>query len=75
MLSTTIINPLFLAVSISDKNIQKKAVQEGMNLYIDIKGKKKENRGIEFPAKIEDVPSVEKMRLFGLVGASLLYKA
>lgn len=56
---------LFLAVRISDKNIQKKVLQDGMNLYIDMKGKKKENRGIEFPVKIEDASSVEKMKLFG----------
>lgn len=56
---------LFLAIIISDKTIQKKVLQNGMNLYIDIKGKKKENNGIEFPVKIEDVSSVEKMKLFG----------
>lgn len=51
---------LFLAVSIPAKRIQTKVVQEGMHLYVDIKGKKKENRGIEFPVRIEDVPSIEK---------------
>lgn len=56
---------LFLAIIISDKTIQKKVLQDGMNLYIDMKGKKKENRGIEFPVKMEDVTSVENMKLFG----------
>ena len=56
---------LFLAVSISDKNIQQKVLQDGMNLYIDTKGKKKENKGIEFPVKIGDMTSVQDTRLFG----------
>ena len=56
---------LFLGVSISDKSIQQKVVQEGMNLYIDIKGKKKENRGIEFPVKMGNNASIENMKLFG----------
>lgn len=56
---------LFLAVNISDKNIQKRIMQEGLNLYIDIKGKKKENRGIEFPVKMDNIASIENMKLFG----------
>ena len=40
---------LFLALTILDVPTQKKIMQSGINLYVDIKGKKKENLGIEFP--------------------------
>jgi hypothetical protein len=56
---------LFLAIIIPDRTIQKKILQEGMNLYIDTKGKKKENKGIEFPVRIENISSTENMKLFG----------
>lgn len=59
---------LFLAISVADQNIQKKIMQEGLNLYIDTKGKKKENRGIEFPMKMETIASIESMKLFGFGG-------
>ncbi|OQY93600.1 MAG: hypothetical protein B6D37_10930 [Sphingobacteriales bacterium UTBCD1] len=42
---------LFLAVTIPDFRTQMKMMRLGMNLYIDLKGKKKEHRGIEFPVK------------------------
>ena len=56
---------LFLAILISDKTIQKKVMQEGLNLFIDTKGKKKENKGIEFPLRMENSASTESMKLFG----------
>jgi len=52
---------LFLALTIPDRTTQKKIMQSGINLYVDIKGKKKENMGIEFP--VASNPAA--MRLFG----------
>jgi hypothetical protein len=43
---------LFLALRIPDIRTQMKMMYRSMNLYIDTKGKKKENRGIEFPIKM-----------------------
>ena len=60
---------LFLAINIPDRSIQKKIIQEGMSLYIDTKGKKKENKGIEFPVKMENNSSTENMKLFGFSNA------
>jgi len=60
---------LFLAINIPDRSIQKKVMQEGMNLYIDTKGKKKENKGIEFPVRMENISSTENMKLFGFDNA------
>ena len=60
---------LFLAINIPDRSIQKKVMQEGMNLYIDTKGKKKENKGIEFPVKMENISNTENMKLFGFSNA------
>lgn len=59
------IETLFLALNIPDQNVQKRIMQEGLNLYIDTKGKKKENRGIEFPVKMDNLASIEYMKLFG----------
>jgi len=42
---------LFLALRIADFKTQMKLIRQGMNLFIDVKGKRKENRGIEFPIK------------------------
>ncbi|HET9745431.1 MAG TPA: hypothetical protein VFP97_06960 [Chitinophagaceae bacterium] len=56
---------LFLALNVSDKNVQKRIMQDGLNVYIDIKGKKKENRGIEFPVKMGNITSIENLKLFG----------
>jgi hypothetical protein len=44
---------MFLALRIPDFRAQLKMSRLGMNLYIDLKGKKKEGRGIEFPVKRE----------------------
>jgi len=44
---------LYLALRIPDFRTQMKMMRQGMNLYIDLKGKKKEGRGIEFPIKPE----------------------
>ena len=56
---------LFLAINVPDQNTQKRVMQEGLSLYIDTKGKKKESRGIEFPVKMETLASIEYMKLFG----------
>lgn len=42
---------LYIAMYVPDFRMQMKMMRQGMNLYIDLKGKKKENRGIEFPVK------------------------
>ncbi len=60
---------LFLAINIPDRSIQKMILQEGMNLYIDTKGKKKENKGIAFPVRMENISSTENMKLFGFSNA------
>jgi len=52
---------LFLALTIPDRSTQKKIMQSGINLYVDIKGKKKENVGIEYPV----AGNPASMRLFG----------
>src|SRR4029077_12219390 len=52
---------LFLVLTISDIPTQKKIMQSGFNLYVDIKGKKKENLGIEYPV----AGNPGSMRLFG----------
>ena len=56
---------LFLVLSIPDNATQKKIMQSGINLYIDIKGKKKENLGIEYPV----AGNPGSMRLFGFLDA------
>lgn len=45
---------LFLALVLPDFRTQMKMMRQGMNLYIDLKGKKKEGRGIAFPMKREN---------------------
>ncbi len=47
-------NNLYLAVSVQNQRTQIKLMSQGMNLYIDKKGKKKEGTGIEFPIKREN---------------------
>lgn len=42
---------LFIAMEIPDFPEQMKIMRMGMKLFIDLKGKKKENMGIEFPVK------------------------
>ena len=56
---------LFLAMSISDKKEQQRIMQQGMSLFIDIKGKKKGNRGVQFPLGMENGVSIENMKVFG----------
>ena len=45
---------LYVAMKIPDFRMQMKMMRMGMNFYIDLKGKKKEGRGIEFPIKREN---------------------
>jgi hypothetical protein len=45
---------LYIAMKIPDFRIQLKMMRMGMNVFIDLKGKKKEGRGIEFPIKREN---------------------
>jgi hypothetical protein len=44
---------LYVVLSIPDFSMQSKLMRNGMKLCIDLKGKKKENRGIEFPISEE----------------------
>lgn len=44
---------LYMALKIANEGIQMKIMNMGMNMYIDLKGKKKENRGIIFPVREE----------------------
>src|SRR5689334_17186550 len=43
----------YIAMSIPDYAMQNKIMRNGMELYIDTKGKKKESKGVEFPIKGE----------------------
>jgi hypothetical protein len=56
---------LFLALSIPDKTVQQTIMQKGMSLFIDVKGKKKENHGVEFPLGMENVSNIGHMKVFG----------
>jgi len=56
---------LFLALNIPDKTAQQIIMQKGMSLFIDVKGKKKENHGVEFPLGMENVSNVGNMKVFG----------
>jgi len=60
---------LFLAMNISDKNVQQRIMQQGMTLFIDVKGKKKENRGVKFPLRMENVSDIGNMKVFGFGNA------
>jgi len=42
---------LYLAMTIPNFPTQMKIMRQGMELYIDLKGKKKEGKGIDFPVK------------------------
>ena len=44
---------IYLVVKVKDQAMQMKLMSQGMNLYIDKKGKKREGTGIEFPIKRE----------------------
>lgn len=60
---------LFLALNIPDRMTQQNIMQNGMSLFIDIKGKKKENRGVEFPLGMENVSDMGNMKVFGFTNA------
>lgn len=45
---------LYLVLEVPSFRTQMKMMRTGMDLYIDLKGKKKEGRGIEFPVKNAD---------------------
>jgi hypothetical protein len=45
---------LYLAIKVADQRMQMKMMMQGMNLFIDKKGKRKEGTGIEFPIKKEN---------------------
>jgi hypothetical protein len=60
---------LFLALNIHDKMAQQSVMQKGMNLFIDVKGKKKENHGVEFPLGMENVSDIGNMKVFGFSNA------
>ena len=62
---------LFVAINVPDKRQQQKIMQHGMSLFIDIKGKKKENRGVQYPLGLEDGSNIENMKVFGLVTQNL----
>ena len=61
---------LFLALYVPDKMTQQSIMQMGMSLFIDIKGKKKENHGVEFPLGIENVSDIGNMKVFGFANAA-----
>jgi len=44
---------LFIALRVADFRTQMKMMRQGMTLFIDMRGKKKENMGIEYPVKPE----------------------
>lgn len=45
---------LYIAMLVPETRLQMKMMRQGMDLYIDLKEKKKENRGIGFPVKQEN---------------------
>ncbi|MES1221400.1 MAG: hypothetical protein ABUT20_38220, partial [Bacteroidota bacterium] len=51
---------LYLALNIPNEGIQMKLEKTGMNLFIDLKGKRKEGRGVAFPIKDEAVAAAHK---------------
>jgi hypothetical protein len=56
---------LYFALNIPNQGIQMKLMRTGMNLYIDLKGKRKEGRGISFPVKDESI-TADKTLLTGV---------
>lgn len=56
---------LFLALNVPGKRAQQIIMQKGMSLFIDVKGKKKENHGVDFPLGMENVSDIGNMRVFG----------
>jgi hypothetical protein len=58
---------LYVAMKIPDQRTQVKMMMQGMNIYIDKKGKKKEGTGIEFPINSgNNFPIPESADLKGL---------
>jgi hypothetical protein len=51
---------LYLALVIPNEGIQMKLEKTGMSLFIDLKGKRKEGRGIAFPIKDEAIAAIHK---------------
>ncbi|MFI5128620.1 MAG: hypothetical protein ACHQFX_01460 [Chitinophagales bacterium] len=49
---------LYLAISLPSPAWQAKIMKAGMSLYIDLNGKKRESRGVEFPIVNEDSPDL-----------------
>ena len=45
---------LYIAMNIPAQSAQMRIMRRGMNLFIDLKERKKETRGIEFPLQAED---------------------
>lgn len=62
---------LFLALNVPDKTLQQKIMQNGLVFYVDTKGKKKENHGVEFPLGMNNNPNIEMMKVFGFAGESV----
>jgi hypothetical protein len=48
---------LYLAISVPEYSMQTKLMRNGMKIFIDTRGKKKEGKGIEFPVKGEVSPA------------------
>jgi hypothetical protein len=44
-------NNLYVAIKVGDQRTQMKMMMQGMSMFIDKKGKRKESTGIEFPVK------------------------
>jgi hypothetical protein len=42
-------NAVYIQLSITDRNQQKKVLEDGIELWVDVKGKRKRNTGIIFP--------------------------
>jgi hypothetical protein len=40
-------------------------MQKGMSLFVDVKEKKKENHGVEFPLGMENISDIGNMKVFG----------
>ena len=57
---------LFIAMKIPDFLMQRKIMQEGLNLYIDLKAKKDKSNRIEFPIRSENSFTID-----GLAGKQL----
>src|ERR1051326_2619118 len=56
---------LYLAITIPNFRTQMKMMRQGMELYIDLKGKKKEGKGIDFPVKRDGAGDNSMMNFTG----------